>query len=408
TQAGPFYEIGTKGFPIRQIDYGDSGTEKLAAVLQEVEKTQELHIATLSQTRSLFGTGEITPGESYDFTSVIQGTPQQLKVNSQGSDIVVSTQEGSVFHFARSGEQIRFLNRFEPFGDQNDKRIGSMDFLLGGVSLVFTSNTGLNRIFSLYRAQGSEIRTFGKTKDFEPLSSAATFYSASLRNKAFLIGSGSNASIRYGTTENVRWHQSLPFNVRLARLGGKYDRIAFLDSANNLHLYSLQDPHPETSWKALFGKIWYEGSFEPKYDWQSTGGTDDFEPKLSLVPLIIGTLKGTFFAMLFAVPIALLAAVYTSQFLHPDFRVIVKPTMEIMSSLPSVVLGFLAALWLAPILEARIPSVLVIVLLVPALALIFGFLWNQLPIRYRLLIKPGFEWIAFIPLFLGITYLGWI
>ena len=104
---------------------------------------------------------------------------------------------------------------------------------------------------------------------------------------------------------------------------------------------------------ALFGKVWYEGVAQPAYIWQSTGGTDDVEPKLSLIPLIIGSLKGTVYAMLFAVPIALLAAIYTSQFLDPNRRVPAKPTMEIMASLPSVILGFLAALWLAPLLETR-------------------------------------------------------
>src|SRR5207248_626874 len=131
-------------------------------------------------------------------------------------------------------------------------------------------------------------------------------------------------------------------------IGGKYDRILLLDTESKLHLFHLSDPHPETSWKALFGKVWYEGYGAPSYEWQSTGASDDFEPKLSLVPLIIGTLKGTFYAMLFAVPVALLAAIYTSQFLHPRFKGVIKPMMEIMASLPSVVLGFLAALWLAP------------------------------------------------------------
>ena len=45
--------------------------------------------------------------------------------------------------------------------------------------------------------------------------------------------------------------------------------------------------------------------------------TDDFEPKFSLVPLIFGTIKGTFYALLFAIPLAVLGALYTSQFVHP-------------------------------------------------------------------------------------------
>ena len=156
-------------------------------------------------------------------------------------------------------------------------------------------------------------------------------------------------------------------------------------------LYALHDPHPEAGFKALFAKIWYEGASTPRHVWQSTGATDDFESKLSLVPVIIGSLKGTVYAMLFAVPVALLAAIYTSQFLHPDLRVLVKPTMEIMASLPSVILGFLAALWLAPLLETRVPSFLLIVTVIPLTALLFGWLWSSLPRTYRRWIKPGYD-----------------
>ena len=99
--------------------------------------------------------------------------------------------------------------------------------------------------------------------------------------------------------------------------------------------------------------VWYEGYPEPEHVWQSSGGTDDFEPKLGLMPLIFGTLKATLYSMLFGVPLALLAAIYTSEFLQPARCArAVKPTIEIMASLPSVVLGFLAALVLAP-LRAR-------------------------------------------------------
>ena len=62
------------------------------------------------------------------------------------------------------------------------------------------------------------------------------------------------------------------------------------------------------------------------------GGTDDFEAKFSLTPLIFGTLKGTFYAMLFAGPIALLSALYASQFMHPTLKGVVKPVVEIMAA----------------------------------------------------------------------------
>ena len=131
----------------------------------------------------------------------------------------------------------------------------------------------------------------------------------------------------------------------VARAGGEIDRFA------------LANPHPEVSWHTLFGKVWYEGYAKPEYVWQSTGATDDFEPKFSLVPLIFGTIKGTFYALLFAIPLAVLGALYTSQFVHPTIRARIKPTVEIMAALPSVVIGFVAGLYLAPVVERNLVGV---------------------------------------------------
>jgi phosphate transport system permease protein len=170
-------------------------------------------------------------------------------------------------------------------------------------------------------------------------------------------------------------------------------------------LFKLDDPHPEASFKAMFGKVWYEGSDGPKYEWQSTGGSDEFEPKLSLVPLIIGTLKGTLYAMLFAVPIALLSALYASQFMHPAVKGVVKPVVEIMAALPSVVLGFIAGLWLAPIVEKYAPGIMLMPMIIPALILCVLLLWRMLPTQSRIWLKPGAEVFFLVPVaLLG----GWL
>ena len=161
--------------------------------------------------------------------------------------------------------------------------------------------------------------------------------------------------------------------------------------------YAVHDPHPDASWRAFFGKVWYEGGGKPVFQWQSTGGTDDFEPKLSLVPLIFGSLKGTAYALLFSVPVALLAAVFSAAFLPLEVKRVVKPVMEIMSSLPSVVLGFLAGLWLAPILETRVPSVVVMTLAIPLTALLMGYSWCRLPISLRNRFEGGGEWLLVLP-----------
>nr|NIS42681.1 hypothetical protein [Desulfuromonadales bacterium] len=66
---------------------------------------------------------------------------------------------------------------------------------------------------------------------------------------------------------------------------------------------------------ALWSKIWYEGYPEPVYSWQSSSADNDFEAKFSLTPLLFGTLKAAFYAMVFAVPIAIMGAIYTAYFM---------------------------------------------------------------------------------------------
>ncbi len=422
-EPGPLLDIGEPGHAIRQIAYGDSDEAKLAAAFQDVDGRLEIHAMTLKQKRSLIGASKIVPGDTYDLTAMVEGQPQHLAVNAQADGIVIATTEGKIYYFFREEDEITRRQILTPFEDLSDPSIALAKYLLGGVSLVLASASGENRMFSLYVPEGGTTRLFGQTKTFPALfgpalsgpalsgttpSDASTFYASSMRNKAFLMGKGTLASLRYATTETTRWEQTLPFTTSRALIGGKYNRLMFLDTANTLHIYRLTDPHPEAGAKALFSKIWYEGSAEPRYVWQSTGGTDDFEPKLSLVPVVIGTLKGTIYAMLFAVPIALLAAIYTSQFLHPNLRAWVKPIMEIMASLPSVILGFLAALWLAPLLETRVPSFFLMLILVPIASLLFGQFWSGLPLQTRNRVKPGYEFIAFMPVFFIVAYLGWI
>ncbi len=156
-------------------------------------------------------------------------------------------------------------------------------------------------------------------------------------------------------------------------------------------------PHPEVTLKTLFGKVWYEGYSQPAFVWQSTGGTDDFEAKFSLTPLIFGTLKGTTYALLFAVPLALLAALYVSEFMHPGIKAYVKPVVEIMAALPSVVLGFLAGLWLAPVLERILPGLAVLPLVQVACILVALLVWRLVPISVRGRLRTGGEVFLLLP-----------
>lgn len=407
-KAGPLLSIGRSGVPIEQIGYADAGTRKLAVATQLVDGRKEIHAVTLSQKRGLMGGGKIKVHQTYDLTELVDGDVDHLLVAAQADSILVSTKAGELVYLFLENDHFVVRQSFKPFADQDKPDIVMLRYVFGDVTVIAVSPEGVTKGFSLYLDPEVGSRQFNETKDFTPQLGPTEVFAASVRNKAVLFGGEGHARLLFSTTESIRWEKQFDFDVKQAVIGGKYDRMVFLDDQSVLHFYELNDPHPEASFRAFFGKIWYEGASEPKYDWQSTGGSDDFEPKLSLIPLIIGSLKGTFYALLFAVPIALLAATYTSQFLKPEIKVVVKPTMEIMASLPSVVLGFLAALWLAPILETRVPSILLIVTMVPLVALVFGWGWARLPPRIRLFIPVGWEFLVFMPIMLVTCWIAWI
>ncbi|MDP3157940.1 MAG: phosphate ABC transporter permease subunit PstC [Archangium sp.] len=81
----------------------------------------------------------------------------------------------------------------------------------------------------------------------------------------------------------------------------------------------------------------------PGFMWQPVGEV----PKLSMIPLLLGTLKVTLVAMVVAVPVALAAALFTSEFAPRRLRELLKPVIELLASIPSVVLGFFALMTLA-------------------------------------------------------------
>ena len=173
-------------------------------------------------------------------------------------------------------------------------------------------------------------------------------------------------------------------------------------SNDAMRYWSLDPRYPEASAHSIFGKVWYEGYAQPEHIWQSSSGTDDFEIKLGLVPLIFGTIKATVISLLFGVPLALLAAIYTSEFLHPRSKARVKPTIETMASLPSVVLGFLAALVIAPYVERIVPAVLLVFFLVPATFLAGAVLWQLLPYHLTLRLAPYRLWFLLLVLPVGV------
>jgi len=128
------------------------------------------------------------------------------------------------------------------------------------------------------------------------------------------------------------------------------------------------------------------------------------KPTLSLVPITFGTLKAAFYAMMIAIPLSIMGAIFTVQFMSPQMRRVVKPSIEIMEALPTVILGFLAGLWLAPFVESHLPGVVTLLLVMPPGILLVAYGWQFIPetIRYR--IPAGWEAALLLPV---IMLIGW-
>ena len=307
--------------------------------------------------------------------------------------ILVQGKDNRVYHYSFQDEEFELVQEIQiPKGG-----ITSINFIQGGASFICSMEDKSQIGYTIL--QGKKGPRYVHFKTFEKLPEKLSLFAISQRNKTFFCAGKSTFSIRYNTTEDTRLTTNIPFSPKLLSVNEKGNIIVFLSSKNELYFYHLKDEHPQSGFSTFFKKIWYERLPEADWNWQSTGGSDQFEPKFSLIPLFFGSLKGTFYAMLFSVPIAISAAIYTSQFIHWRFRNTIKSTMEVMASIPSVVLGFLGALWIAPIFEPIVPSIMLICIGTPLSILFFSLLWNRTPTSWQERIN-GWEWILLIPLML--------
>ncbi|MBI5251943.1 MAG: ABC transporter permease [Desulfomonile tiedjei] len=290
-----------------------------------------------------------------------------------------------------------------------------LGFLMGEASLVVGGSDGSLSIYFLLAREGAKTldgASLVRTRKFEPHNSAVTGFSPGQRGKTFATcDSKGEIWLRNGTSEETLVKISPPekSSWQALVLAPRMNGILAFSSNGSSGFWDLSVPHPEISLHTLFGKVWYEGYSEPGYTWQSSGATDAFEPKLSLVPLIFGTLKATMYSLMFAIPIALLGAIYTSEFLPARVRGKIKPVMEVMASIPSVVLGFVAGLVLAPVVENWISAVLLVFLALPLLLVFSAYLWQLMPASTAVRLEglPKFV-LMFVLVGFGfyLTYLG--
>lgn len=272
-----------------------------------------------------------------------------------------------------------------PSGDATALRL-----LLGDQSLVIGTRDGRLSQWSPVRAAG--VMGLRAVREFPSLAGGVRALAMSARSKAFAALTDQGVlALCFATSGEQRWSSLSPLtSTRALTFGPRGDSLVAVGPGEAVQ-YDVDDPHPEASFTGLFLPVWYENYDAPSLTWQSTPGTDGGEPKLSLTPLLWGTLKATLACLLLAVPIALLAALFLSQFLHPRLRAWLKPTVELMAALPSVVLGFVAAVWLAPHLERVFLGLALAAVIAPALAALGGGLAGRVPGAWRARWLPGSE-----------------
>ena len=280
----------------------------------------------------------------------------------------------------------------------SDAGISSMSMLLGGISLLAGDADGdITQLFPV-RDENNQY-SLEVIRRFEGQQAAVTRIIPEQRRKGFMsVDAEGNLAIFHSTAGRTVLQEKLvggpPSAIALApRASG----LLVLNGDGRVDFMAIDNEHPEVSFASLWSKVWYENYPQPEYVWQSSASSNEFEPKFSLTPLAFGTLKAALYAMLFALPLALMGAAYTAYFMSPALRRMVKPIIEIMAALPTVILGFLAGLWFAPFLEENLAGVMSLMLVVPLGLLLFAWFWTRATWRIKDFVKEGWEPVLLLP-----------
>ena len=410
--------------PLRQISFAVTPTGPVTVA--QVGPTELVVLSVIEKKALIGGTTKVETRLPLPVST--DGEITALRLDGRGEDLFIGTSQGRVLHYDLREKGSPTVMEAITVGTTPGTPITALGFLLGDRTLVAGDAAGRVSTWQVVPPPQGGDRRLTRVYEFKPHAGPVVAISASKRDKGFVTADATGQlHLNYATSGQTLLSPKAPGgDLRAVVFTPKTDGIVSVDGKGVWSQWDVDNPHPEITLKTVFGKVWYEGYSKPEYVWQSTGGTDDFEAKFSLTPLIYGTLKGTFYALLFAVPLSLLAATYVSEFMHPTVKGYVKPVVEIMAALPSVVLGFLAGLWLAPMIERVVPGLFLLPFVLTVCILVAFAAWRTVPLAIRGWFKTGTEvflllpvviagaWIAFAlgglveATLLGGSYRGWL
>jgi len=338
-----------------------------------------------------------------ELAAQMSGSVTALVMDGRGETLSVGTADGHLYDWdvRETGHPV-LLERVAV--SPAHAPVTALAYLIGDRSLVIGTGSGEVATWMPVRVtkEGNATKLL-RIHQFPAHPAAVTAISQSQRDKGFVTGDAQgNLYVHYSTSgQTLLRFPGDGGAIRSLMFAPKADGAIALTDPGRVVSFAIHNPHPEITFAGLFLPVWYEGYERPEHVWQSSSGADDFEAKFGLIPLLFGTIKGTLYAMLLAVPLAVLGAIYTSMFMHPDLRAKIKPTIEIMAALPSVVLGFLAGLWMAPLLERVFPAVVAMFVVIPLSAMLAALLWQLLPFTVRNRARPGVEAFLLMPVLIG-------
>jgi phosphate transport system permease protein len=388
--------------PITKMAYQSTDSDvRVAALLQD----QHLWLTTSRSVSRPDGTAEASITQ-VDLTPNIPGRVTAITLAGRAELLAVGTEEGKIYHFDLREPAKPGLVAISQASEESDA-ITALAYLMGDRSLVVGDASGQIAVWMPVREHAATNTThMTRIHRFAPHQNAVTDITISQRDKGFITTDGGGEIRLHHSTSAQTLLTLAPQQgaIRSTYFSPKADGLVGLAENDRLVHYHISNSYPEITLATLFSPVMYEGYDRPELVWQSSSGSDDFEAKFSLTPLIFGTIKGTIYAVLLAVPLAVLAAIYTAMFMHPDLRAKIKPIIEIMAALPTVVLGFLAGLWFASVLERNFPAMTGMVLVMPLVIALSTGLFLLLPASLKHRVRPGAEALLMMPIIIAVVW----
>ena len=387
------------------IDESGAALEKIAVKIGDDASTivaksaDKIHLSHFEKEKSLFA----------DEATVTRTDSVLDYPAADVSDILIDKDEHNLYLLSSNGQLGLFdiKDKSAPVLVQEQNvveaghKITSVAFLNGDLSLMIGDSSGLVSQWSKVRDKSNHF-AMQKIRVFKVSDKAVVSINPEQRRKGFLtVDADGTLGIYHSTSERqmIKEHVADSRPVAAA-ISPRANTVLIQSDDGKISDWTVDNEHPEVSLGSLWREVWYESYPKPDYIWQSSSANSDFEPKYSLTPLVFGTLKAAFYAMLVAMPLALMGAIYTAYFMTPKMRQYVKPSIELMGALPTVILGFLAGLWLAPIIEEYLAGLFALFMLVPVTVMLFAYAWQYLPETIKQAIPDGWEAAILIPVIL--------